>query len=197
MVLSDQAIKKLVNERQIIEPFSEDRLQAVSYDISSSNIIRVYQRLNKSIDIKNQSQLELETVEMDITEGYNIKPGEYILVKTKENISMPDDLTGHIRPRTTFTRVGLLLSDQHINPSFCGHLYLGLYNSTPNNIYIYPDLNIGQIVFEKIEGLISAIRLYSNKKDAKYQHEDSFIIPKIDVVSDERISNLIHKVLED
>ena len=52
-------------------------------------------------------------------------PNEYILVKTKEKFNFSCVLTGHIRPRTTFSRLGLILSDQHINPTFSGHLYLG------------------------------------------------------------------------
>lgn len=198
MVLSDQGIEKLVRDSDLIVPFDKDRLQAVSYDVATSDVARVYQRLNNPLVLKKdsllvQSPLEQETIEVDISKGYHIKPGEYVLIKTKERFSMPDNLTARIRPRTTFSRVGLLLFDQHLNPSFHGHLYLGLYNVTPNVIVIYPDVAVGQIVFETVEGEISADRLYRNKPNAKYQDENGFIVPKLD----KKINDLMNKVLEE
>ena len=108
--------------------------------------------------------------------GYPIKPGEYILIKTREKFNIPANLTAHVRPRTTFNRFGLTLSDQHMNPGFRGHLFLGLYNATPNIISIVPGLTIGQMVFEKVQGEISPQKLYNQKPDAKYQDEDDFRI---------------------
>lgn len=41
MVLSDQEIEKLVHSQKLITPFKKNRLQSVSYDISTSETIRV------------------------------------------------------------------------------------------------------------------------------------------------------------
>ena len=180
MVLSDKKIRELATSAGLLEPFDEERLQAVSYDISSGNVAMVYQPLAEAVDLRNKNQVELVTRKVDITNGYHIKPGEYILVKTREKFSMPANMTAHIRPRTTFTKFGLIVSDQHMNPTFKGYLYLGLYNATPNIIDIYPNLNIAQMVFEEITGEISKDKLYDHKKDAKYQNEDSFIQPHIE-----------------
>lgn len=198
MVLSDQEIEKLVRSEKVIDPFDKNRLQCVSYDISTSEIIRVYQRLNNPINLKDAGQLERETIEVNISSGYHIKPGEYILVKTKEFFNIPDDLSARIRPRTTFSRIGLLLVDQHLNPSFKGHLYLGLYNATPNVIDIFPGIGIGQIIFEQVAGNISKSRLYRNKSDAKYQDETEFITPQLDKDAKEckKLQDLLAKVLE-
>ena len=180
MVLSDTQIRKLAEEKAMIVSFDEERLQAVSYDVSSSNIVMVYQSLNNAVDLRNRAQMELVTRKVDITKGYHIKPGEYLLVKTKERFSIPADMTAHVRPRTTFTRFGLIVSDQHMNPNFKGHLYLGLYNATPNIIDIYPDLPIAQMVFEEVSRSITEAKLYDRKKAAKYQDEDDFITPRLD-----------------
>lgn len=119
------------------------------------------------------------------------------MVKTEEFFNIPDNLSARIRPRTTFTRFGLLLIDQHLNPSFSGHLYLGLYNATPNIINIFPDVQVGQIVFEQVKGEITKDRLYKNQAGAKYQNETSFIVPRLDKESEHnnRIQALIEKAL--
>lgn len=196
MILSDQEIEKLVHSKNLIAPFREERLQGVSYDITAGKTIRVYQRLNNPIDINDKAQLEMVTIEINVSSGYHIKPGEYILVKTEELFTIPDNISARIRPRTTFTRIGLLLSDQHLNPSFSGHLYLGLYNATPNIITISPGARVGQIVFEQVKGDITEGRLYKNKTDAKYQNETDFIAPKPDKDTDnKRIQALIAQAL--
>lgn len=198
MVLSDCEIKKLVEQEHILEPFDEHKLQAVSYDITSGSVVQVYQRLNQAISLKDKQQIQTATDEVSIIDGYHIKPGEYILVKTKETFNMPANLTAHIRPRTTFTKIGLILSDQHMNPGFKGHLYLGLYNATPNTIDIFPGLSIGQMVFETIQGEISPERLYNQKRDAKYQNEDKFIAPRLDELPEEaqrEVNEIVNKLM--
>lgn len=85
---------------------------------------------------------------------------------------------------------------QHMNPNFAGYLYLGLYNATPNIIDIYPDLTIGQMVFEEICGSITTSKLYDRKKDAKYQDEDQFISPRLDDLSEED-KRKVHAIVKD
>lgn len=198
MVLSDKKIRELVKENGLLNPFDERKLQAASYDISSSNEAMVYSILDQAIDLRNAGQVEATTKKVNIAKGYHIKPGEYILVKTKEKVKVSDEFAAHIRPRTTLTRLGLIVSDQHINPSFQGYLYLGIQNITPNIIDIYPDLSIAQIVFEKVDGKVTQDKLYRMKKDAKYQGEDDFRPPKYDMLRDEEkeeVNNIINKIL--
>ena len=146
MLLSDQEIKKLAKEDGMITPFEERNLQSVSYDITAGNIARVFNRLSDPIDLNDK--------EIDITDGYLIKPNEYMLVKSGEKYTLPDDIAAYARPRTTLSRLGLILTPQHFNPSFSGYIYYGLLNVTPNILKIYPGTSIGQIVFEKVCGAL-------------------------------------------
>ena len=38
-----------------------------------------------------------------------------VLVSLCENICLPSNVTAHLRPKTRYTRLGLLVSDQHCN----------------------------------------------------------------------------------
>lgn len=200
MVLSDCKIRGLVQKTKMIEPFSEKQLQAVSYDITSGNVVVVYQRLQRPIDLRDKEQIEYATekITISVKSVYPIKPGEYILVKTREKFDIPANLTAHVRPRTTFNRFGLILSDQHMNPNFRGHLFLGLYNATPNIINIVPGLTIGQMVFEKVQGEISQDKLYDQKPDAKYQDEDEFVSPRLDELPEqerEKVNAIVDELM--
>ena len=179
MLLSDQEIKKLAKEDGMITPFEERNLQSVSYDITAGNIARVFNRLSDPIDLNDKENIKLTYCEIDITDGYLIKPNEYMLVKSGEKYILPDDIAAYARPRTTLSRLGLILTPQHFNPSFSGYIYYGLLNVTPNILKIYPGTSIGQIVFEKVYGALDKKNLYKNKTSAQYQNENEFIIPDV------------------
>ena len=194
MILSDKKIRDLIEKEKLIENYNEKNIQAVSYDVTSSNVIQVFNRILGVVDLRDKTSIPLANKEINIDYGYRIMPNEYILIKTREKFNFPEFLTGHIRPRTTFSRLGLILSDQHVNPTFSGHLYLGLLNATPNTIEIYPDLKIGQMIFEEIEGEISEELLYKNKSDAKYQNEDKFVSPPIAEEIEEEYQRILKRI---
>lgn len=164
--------------KPLIENFQENNLQSVAYDVTITNKIKIFKNEFVTIDLSNGDEIDNCMKEETIT-SYILRPGEYILVQLAEYINMPDDLTGHIRPRTSLIRLGLVLSFQHINPSYNGRLQLGLYNATPNAIKIRSEMKIGQVVFETLNGEPTQDNLYFVKKNSKYNAEDGFMSSKI------------------
>lgn len=186
MVLSDKEIRdmcinynKYNTERPMIETFDEERLQGSSYDISMTNVIHRYKNEFRTINLNNQNEIDSIYDEVEISNGYEIAPKEYILITLNEIINLPSNIIAHIRPRTRFTRLGLILSDQHCNPTYSGRLQLGLFNATSYAVKIYPNLKIGQFVFEELKSIPSEDKWYKNSKDAIYNNEDKFIGAKI------------------
>lgn len=180
MILGDHEIKKYINdyqnlgmEKPLISPFREEKLQSVSYDISIGNKIKTIVLRGEIIELDNEQSVkkcfETRTLEED---GYILKPNETILFPIAEYICLPEKLLGHIRPRTTFSRLALSLSPQHINPTYEGRLELVLTNNSPNNVRVNRDMKIGQILFEEISGNLTPEKLYKNKRNAKYHKED-------------------------
>lgn len=180
MILTDKQIRQLslLNNQentQLIYPFSEDALQSESYDLSIDNKIAILKKEIRCIELDNQEMIDNMYEERTLSpNGYIISPKEYILVYLKEKITLPDTLTAHIRPRTKFTRMGLLISDQHCNSTYSGYLKIGLFNATDYAIRVIPDLKIAQIVFEELKSKPSNEKLYKNKKEASYQNEIEF-----------------------
>ena len=117
--------------------------------------------------------------EVDISNGYNLKSGESILAVLNEKIIMPENMIGHIRPRTSISRLGIYINMQHINAGYKGILNLMIYNMSPNTYKITPNLKIGQIVFEEITDGITNDLIYGNEIDSVYQNEDGLEGSKI------------------
>jgi len=176
MVLTDNEIRELCRaEKPLISPFDENSLQSESYDVSIGNQITVLSKDERCIDIKNPDKLDdLYKTKPLTSEGYEIYPKEYVLVSLNETITLTDKITAHIRPRTRFTRLGLIVSDQHCNSTYTGTLNIGLFNATDRAIRIYPGVQIAQIVFEELKSVPSENKLYKNKKTASYQNEKEF-----------------------
>lgn len=174
MLITDKKIRKLVKERNLIAPFSEELLQSESYDVTIGNKIVLFRKDEvRCLDIAKQNDIDSIYQEVDISEnGYVISPSEYILVQINEKINLPDDISAHIRPKTRYTRLGLVVSAQHCNSSYAGTLRIGLFNATGYPIRIRKGYSIAQLVFEELNEVASDEKLYRIKESAHYQNEN-------------------------
>lgn len=183
--------------KPLIENFYKEQLQSVSYDVRIGNKIRVFRDEFKIIYLDQKEDIDSLFEEKDIKGGYKLKPNEFILARLEERLNMPNDLVANIRARTTFNKLGLIITDQHVNPSYVGNLQIGIKNESPNVVVLTPELIIGQIVFEKLEQKIEEDILYANKKDSKYNFENDFVGSKIyDEETIKKAKAIYDKVLE-
>ena len=173
MLITDKKIRKLVEERQLIAPFSEELLQSESYDVTIGNKVVLFRKDEiQCLDIANQKDIDSIYQEVDISDdGYVVAPREYILVQINEKINLPDDISAHIRPKTRYTRLGLIVSGQHCNSSYAGTLRIGVFNATDYPIRIRTGYSIAQLVFEELNEIASEQKLYRIKESAHYQNE--------------------------
>lgn len=173
MVLTDKKIRELVKKEELIVPFNESNLQSESYDVTIGTEITELSKEIHCIDISKQETVDNIYINIDISEnGYIISPKQYLLVSLRETLKEPDDITVHLRPKTRYTRLGLLVTDQHCNSTYSGHLRIGLFNATEYPIHIYPVYTIAQLVFEELEEVPSSEKLYKNREDVHYQNEN-------------------------
>lgn len=204
MILSDIQIKdRILNfqkyqmDMPLISPFVEKRLQGASYDCTISKEIIVFRNIHSSVDIKDQLSIEsaYQQVEIDDELGLTILPQEYILFTLNETFYIPKDLTAHLRPKTRFIRLGLMISGQHINPDSICKLNIGVYNVSPNPIRIYSGIAIAQIVFEEMKSIPSKDKLYKTKIDSNYSQDIDFVGAKTSDEFDSIVEREVQKIL--
>lgn len=173
MVLSDKEIRTLIAEGEpLIYPFLESNLQAASYDVAISNSISVGNNNSQVIYLSDDISVKESFYDVTIpSNGYILKPGEFILALLTETLSIPANLCAHVRPRTHFTRMGILVTPQHCNPGYKGRLTIGILNASPNAVVLVPDLKIAQIVFEELTSTPSENKQYHKKADAAFSNE--------------------------
>ena len=115
-----------------------------------------------------ETKLVAEFVEGRV-QGITIKPGEYYLVQTVEEINTPFDLMPLVHTRTSLFRSGLLLLNSKTDPGYKGSLTMGLTNLSPFPVKLQLGARICNIIFHKIDG-----------KTTKYrgQHQGGRVSPK-------------------
>lgn len=124
MLMTDKEIKKAIADGKIkFKNYSADSLQSASYDMRLGNKA-IVSGTDMDIDVKKEG-------------GIVLKPGQFALATTLENVTMPKDVAGTIGIKSYYTRKGLiLLAGLQIDPGFEGVLVLGLYNASPRKITI-------------------------------------------------------------
>ncbi len=115
-----------------------------------------------------ETRVVAEFVEGEVKE-ITIKPGEYYLVQTYEEINTPLDLMPLVHARTSLFRAGLLLLNSKTDPGYQGQLTMGLTNLSPFPVKLQMGARICNIVFHKIEGSTVAYR---------GQHQGGRVSPK-------------------
>lgn len=178
MIFSDKEIRARISgdkETSLITPFCEEQLQGASYDLSLGESVTVLKNIGKVIEPQEDQLLNDAYVRVDLgPDGYVLSPGGFVLAKIQEYVVIPENCVAHIRPRTRFTRSGVLIADQHCNPTYKGVLHIGLFNMGANPIRLTKGLRIAQILFEELSSMPSVDKLYENKTNAAYEGEKEF-----------------------
>jgi dCTP deaminase len=165
-LLNDREIRKAVAAEQIgIRPFSTDLLQPVSYDLTLSVNILVPRDDVHAIDTSPPDDYNPDskyygrvpawhqhTRGRAIPGGYDLRPQEFILGSTREEISLPPHYAARVEGKSSLGRLGIQvhITAGFIDPGFEGQVTLEIYNVAPWSVRLNEGMPIAQIVFEPV-----------------------------------------------
>jgi dCTP deaminase len=105
--------------------------------------------IRREVSLRNRDHLSMEKIYLN-SEGYAIRPGEFILAQSLETFHLPNDISAEYKLKSSMARLGL----EHLNAGWCDSgwsgsvLTLELKNMTQyHSIRIRPGDRIGQMVF--------------------------------------------------
>lgn len=163
-ILSDSKIlENIKTDDIVISPFERRQLGSNSYDVRLSENLLIYQ------DDVLDPRKEQGTEPVVIPEvGFLLKPGRLYLGVTSEYTETKKHVV-LFEGKSSLARLGLFV---HITAGFGdvgfkGHITLELFCVQP--IKIYPNMRIGQIYYQTVEGMV--INPYNKKEDAKYNND--------------------------
>ncbi|MCX8166289.1 MAG: dCTP deaminase [Candidatus Micrarchaeota archaeon] len=155
MFLSNEDIKKaLRNKKIIIKPRpKEDQITQAGIDITLSDefYLPKEEYFGKIIDPLTIDYTEL--YELKKTESIFLKPGDLVLAKTLEEITVADDIIGFMDGRSRFARLGLAVyvTSSLIQPGSKSRQILEISNLSNSVIKLTKGLRISQVLFAKLQ----------------------------------------------
>lgn len=173
MVLSDRTIREEISRgRIIIDPLDPANIQPASVDVCLDSRLLVFRDLHPSsyIDVKQNPEGLTEAVEIEDGKPFFLQSGEFVLVSTLEDITLPNDIVGRLEGKSSLGRIGLLINSTagYVDPGWRGRLTMELSNVAKVPITLYSGMKIGQISFLRLTTV--AERLYGDKSlGSRYQ----------------------------
>jgi dCTP deaminase len=105
-------------------------------------------------------------------EHYDLEPGEFILAKTYEAITIPKNLIALVEGRSTYARMGLSMHQTApwIQPGWNGPIVLEIMNNGPLTITLTPLKDRPcQITFFELKSDVPPEALYGSRSTDRYQ----------------------------
>jgi len=149
-------ILKLVKTIALIENLSDRELEnpeGAGVDVRFGEVYKINGKGFLGLEERKTPEAKLiDSYKKGVTAKLTLKTGDYFLVKTIEKFNMPSNLVGHVYPRSTLFRSGLLLLVTQISPGYSGNLVFGLANIGPSTVTIELGSRIAQVQFATIDG---------------------------------------------
>lgn len=154
MILSDKDIRNYLKKGIIrISPLKKGQIGTASVDLSLSGEWSFFKKkyIGKQIDLDKVPFHEAtETVKADCV---ILNPGEIVLAKTAEKITLPKNILGKLEGRSRYARMGLSvhITSAIVQPGSDNHQVLEILNSAPFSIVMHKGMRVSQIVFHELK----------------------------------------------
>ena len=182
-ILSDRWIRRMAQEKGMIEPFvdAQKRAGVISYGLSSYGYdarvgtdFKIFTNVNSAVvDPKNfdQSSFVDRTTDVCI-----IPPNSFALARTVEYFRIPRDVLVVCVGKSTYARCGIITNVTPFEPEWEGFVTLEISNTTPLPAKIYANEGVAQVIFFESDEVCE-----TSYKDrgGKYQGQQGVTLPKI------------------
>jgi deoxycytidine triphosphate deaminase len=153
--VEDPATGKMVR-KPLVEHLGADQIEGIegtTVDLRLSALFRPVGTARLMRESRITPRIEkLMDIETSPDGIYCVKPGEYLLCQTMEQINLPSDIFAYIRPRTTMIRSGIPLETAFISPNYQGYLTVGMKHQGHMDVEIQMGFRILCIAFFPIAG---------------------------------------------
>lgn len=156
MILGPKKLLQLVKTKKIVENLSERELtnpEGAGFDLRLSEVYKISGKAFLGITDRHTADIKLiKKFDPKKPQSVKIKPGDFYLIKTIENVNMPQNLSASITPRSTTYRSGLFIRGGNVPPGYCGGLIFGIKNEGGVVVEIELGARVAHIQFSEVKG---------------------------------------------
>ena len=163
MILHDTSLRSRALNG-LVDPYLPGNVQGSSIDLTLGSTIKV-ENMSSASGEKGRSGVTLTSSspttciptwrDIDITQPYNLHPGEFILAHTAETVAIPEDCCAMVLLRSSAARAGYEHSlAGWCDPSFTGQITLELRNNLCyHSLPVQAGMRLCQLVVHKLENV--------------------------------------------
>jgi len=186
-VLPDKWIKKMANEKKMIDPFVdhqvkviEDRklisygLSSYGYDLRVGDEFKVFTNVyNSIIDPKKFQEDSFVDIQSEVCV---IPPNSFALARSVEYFVIPRNVLTICVGKSTYARCGIIVNVTPFEPEWEGYVTLEISNTTPLPAKIYANEGLAQVIF--FEAKEECVTSYADRL-GKYMKQQGIVIPRM------------------
>lgn len=121
-------------------------LSSFGYDIRLAGPYKIFTNINAGIvDPKDFTDTCLHEIEDG--DRIIIPPNSFMLARSHEFFSMPEDVVAVCLGKSTYARCGIIVNVTPIEPGWEGYITLEFSNTTPLPVAMYPGEGCAQLMF--------------------------------------------------
>lgn len=162
MILSDRHIRKFLEEGRIKvtpKPDLEEQLGPCTIDFHLGNIFKLFEHSKYPyIDPKKSGLTQdiMKEIKVEDGEPFIMRPGEFVLATTKQNLALADDLVGRLEGRSSLGRLGIIVHSTaaRFDPGWDGKPVMELGNIGVMPVVLYPGMRICSFTFEEVSSIV-------------------------------------------
>lgn len=164
MILGQKKLKRLLKSKKIVKNLSSRELknpEGAGFDIRAGELYKISGEGFLGVEERHTpKELLVARFKDGRSITHKIKPGEFYLVKTIEEVNTPDNMTIYTFARSTLFRSGVTLLLTQTAPGYKGPLVFGLKNLGDCDFLLEMGARIAHIQFVQVSERISPKNLY-------------------------------------
>lgn len=185
MVLSDKDIRNYIDRGKIKitpKPNLEEQLGSCSIDFHLGHTFKIFNHSKYPyIDPRNSSLFSDIMKEIFVPEGeaFIMRPGEFCLTTTVENLAISNDILGRLEGRSSLGRIGIIVHSTaaRFDPGWDGKPVMELGNIGMMPVALYPGMRVCSFTFEQVSSPVD--KPYNNRKESKYTNQTTPLASKL------------------
>jgi len=156
MILGTENLLKLVKEKNLVKNLSQRELtnpEGAGFDLRIGELYTLGGKGFLTQEIRETPKVKLlAKFDPNFPKKVTLKPKIYYLMKTIEELNMPENLLALFTPRSTLYRSGIYIFGGQTAPGYKGSLTMGIYNFRDEDFQLEMGSRVLHIMFFEIKG---------------------------------------------
>lgn len=155
-----------------ISPLREHQIQPASVDLRLGDQFKRYRSDDATSCLIDSRDGVWDDLHEEIeAESIVVRPEDFVLATTVEELTLPADIYGEVKGRSSFGRLGIEVHKTAgvIDPGWQGEITLEITNAMPYPVELHVGQRVCQVTFTRLRE--PADPPYGEKYDSKYQDQ--------------------------